>query len=112
MIVGVNNGRFVVQDDVFVGSGAGEDAVEDDDRCSGCGVDGSASGEFGCVNPTQGFAVDVAPKMVAAGGGEIAVCVNRKAGLEPVQRSVGGFDRLCISRFGVATSVNGAAHST
>ena len=96
-----------MQDDVFVGSGAGEDAVEDDDRCGGCGVDGSASGEFGCVNPTQGFAVDVGPQNVAAGGGEIAVCVNRKAGLEPVQRSVGGFDGLCISRFGVATSVNG-----
>ena len=50
--------------------------------------------------------MDVGPQN-AAGGGEIAVCVNRKAGLEPVQRSVGGFDGLCINRFGVATSVNG-----
>ena len=57
----VVNGGLVVEDDVFVRSGAADDAVENGHRSGGGSINGSATDQFSAVKAAERLAVDACP---------------------------------------------------
>ena len=59
MAVGVDNGGFIVEDDVLIGSRTGDEAVNDRDRSGGGGINRSTSYEFGAVKVAKCLTVNI-----------------------------------------------------